>query len=193
MKKIAGALLLSAFIATPALADNTDTFYFGADFGVGKCCNLTNYGGWPGWSNPAVFSIEGGYHFNPVLAVEMGYTTFGDSNGTSPSPFFPYPLTSATLSLSSFNVAFVGNLPLTQQFDLIGKIGLASNSEQYSDASGGYGNYSQSDLMYGLGAEFHVSPQVGLRAMYNNYGKFDNYNPPVKVTSYTLGMVYNFY
>ncbi|MGB7596385.1 MAG: outer membrane beta-barrel protein, partial [Gallionella sp.] len=97
------------------------------------------------------------------------------------------------LSLSSFDVAFVGSLPLTQQFDLLGKIGFANNSEQYSDASGGYDNYSQSDFMYGFGAEFYVSPQVGLRAMYNNYGKFDTFDPPVKVSSFTLGMVYNFY
>ncbi len=76
---------------------------------------------------------------------------------------------------------------------MIGKIGLANNSEQYSDATGAYGTYSQSDLMYGLGAEFYVSPQVGLRAMYNNYGKFDNFDPPVKVSSFTLGMVYDFY
>ena len=46
--------------------------------------------------------------------------------------------------------------------------------------------------MYGFGAEFYVSPQVGLRAMYNNYGKFDTFDPPVKVSSFTLGMVYNF-
>ncbi len=193
MKKLAFAALLSAFVATPALADDTGTFYIGADFGVAKCYNLTNYSGWPNWSNPGVFSIEGGYHFNPVMAVEMGYTTFGDSNGTALSPFAPYPLTYATMSLSSFNVAFVGSLPLTQQFELIGKLGLASNSEQYSDATGAYGNYSQSDLMYGLGAEFYVSPQVSLRAMYNNYGKFDNFDPPVKVSSFTLGMVYDFY
>ena len=117
----------------------------------------------------------------------MGYSTFGDSNGTV-SGGVP-----ATLSLSSFQVAFVGNLPLTQQFDLVGKIGLASNAEDYSDPVNGYGSYSQSDLMYGLGAEYHVSPQVSLRAMYNNYGKFDNFDPPVKVSSFSLGMVYDFY
>ena len=187
MKKLAIAALLSVFIATPALADDTGTFYIGADFGVAKCCNLTNYSGYPGWSNPAVFSLSGGYHFSPVLAVEMGYSTFGDSNGTV-SGGVP-----ATLSLSSFQVAFVGNLPLTQQFDLVGKIGLASNAEDYSDPVNGYGSYSQSDLMYGLGAEYHVSPQVSLRAMYNNYGKFDNFDPPVKVSSFSLGMVYDFY
>ena len=187
MKKLAIVALLSAFIATPVLADDTGTFYVGADFGMAKCCNLTNYSGYPGWSNPAEFSLSGGYHFSPVLAVEMRYSTFGDSNGTV-SNGIP-----ATLSLSSFQVAFVGSLPVGEQFDLLGRIGLASNAEDYSDPFNGYGSYSQTDLTYGLGAQFHISRQISLRAMYNDYGKFDNYDPPVKVSSYTLGMVFNFY
>ncbi len=190
MKKLAIAALLSVFIATPALADDTGTFYFGADFGVAKCCNLTNYSGYPGWSNPAEFSLSGGYHFTPVLAVEMRYSSFGDSNGTVSGGSGGVP---ATLSLSSFQIALVGSLPVGEQFDLLGRIGLASNAEDYSDPVNGYGSYSQSDFTYGLGAQFHVSPQVSLRAMYNNYGKFDNYDPPVKVSSFTLGMVYDFY
>ncbi len=187
MNKFAFAILLTAFIATPAMADDTGTFYLGADFGVAKCCNLTNYSGWPGWSNPGVFRIDGGYHLSRLLAVELGYSTFGDSNGTVNGSV------PATLSLSSFQFAFVGSLPLSPQFDLLGKLGLASNSEQYSDSTGGYGNYSQSDLLLGVGAEFHVNPQVSLRAIFDRYGKFDNFDPPVKVTSFSLGMVYNFY
>lgn len=180
-------MFLSAFVATPALADDTGTYYIGADFGVAKCCNLTNYSGSPGWSNPAVFSLSGGYHFSPALAVEMGYSTFGDSNGTV-SGGVP-----ATLSLSSFYVTFVGSLPVGEQFDLLGRIGLASNNEQYSDVGGYYGKYSQSDLTYGLGAQIHVSRQVSLRVMYDSYGKFDNFDPPVKATSFSMGMVYNLY
>ena len=185
MKKIVIAALLLLFAATPALADNTGRYYFAADFGVANCCNLPNYS--PGWSNPGVIRIAGGYHFSPVFAVELGYSMFGDSNGSAP----PYGL--ATLSLSSFQVVAVGSLPLSPQFDLIGKLGLANNYEDYSDESGGYGSFSQSGLMIGAGAEFHVNSQVSLRALYDNYGKFDNFDPPVKVTSFSLGLVYNFF
>ena len=190
MKKIVIATLLSAFIATPALADNAGQFYVAGDFGAAKCCNLPNYSGWPGWSNPSVFRIAGGYHFSPVFAIEMGYSMFGDSNGTYNTQ---YGLAPATLSLSSFQVSAVGTLPLGQQFDLIGKLGIASNYEGYSDSITGYGSYSQTDLSFGLGAQFHVNSQVSLRAMYDNYGRFDSFDPAVKVTSFTMGMVYNFY
>lgn len=189
MKKFAIATLLSAFIATPALADNIGP-YVAADFGVAKCCNLPNYSGWPGWSTPSVMRITGGYHFSPMIALELGYSWFGDSNGTASTP---HGLAPATLSLSSFQVAAVASLPLSRQFDLIGKLGLASNSEQYWDATGGYGHYSQSDLLFGLGAEIHINPQVSLRALYEDYGKFDNFDPPVKATSFSFGVVYDFY
>lgn len=193
MKKFAIAVLLAAFTATPALADNTGTFYVATDIGVAKCCNLPNYSGWPGWSDPSVLRIAGGYHFSPMFALEMGYSWFGDSNGTAYVPAPYNGLAPATLSLYSFQVAAVASLPLTRQFDLIGKLGLASNSEQYWDATGGYGNFSQSDLLVGVGAEFHINPQVSLRLLYDDYGKFDNYDPPVEATSFSLGMVYNFY
>ena len=180
MKKSAIAALLTAFIATPALADNTGNFYVAADFGSATYSNL------PGWSNPGVIRIAGGMHLSPVLAVELGYSMFGDSNTVLPT-WGP-----ATISASSFQVAAVASLPLSRQFDLIGKLGLANNYEDYSDASGGSGSWSQSDLLIGFGAQINVNSQVSVRALYDSYGKFDNFFPPMKATSVSLGVAYNF-
>jgi OOP family OmpA-OmpF porin len=180
MKKIVIATLLSAFIATPALADNTGKFYVAGDFGS------ATYSGLPGWSNPNVIRIAGGFHFSPVFAVEMGYSMFGDSNTIDPL-YGP-----AAISASSFQVAAVGSLPLSPQFDLIGKLGLASNVEDYSDSTGYTASYSRSDLLIGFGAQFNVNSQVSVRALYDDYGKFDNFFPPMKATSLSLGVVYNF-
>lgn len=179
MKKIVIAALLSAFISTPALADNTGKFYVAGDFGS------ATYSGLPGWSNPNVVRIAGGFHFSPVFAVEMGYSMFGDSNTIDPT-YGP-----ATISASSFQVSAVGTLPLSPQFDLIGKLGLASNYEEYSDATGYSASWSHSDLLIGFGAQFNVNSQVSVRALYDNYGKFDNFFPPMKATSLSLGVVYN--
>jgi opacity protein-like surface antigen len=177
MKKIVIAVLLSAFIAAPALADNTGRFYFAGDFGSAK------YSGLPGWSNPNVIHIAGGFHLSPVFAVELGYSMFGDST---------HLYGTAATSASSFQVAAVGSLPLSPSFDLIGKLGLSSNYEEYSDANGNTANWSRSDLLFGFGAQFNVNPQVSVRALYDNYGKFDNFFPPMKATSISLGVVYNF-
>lgn len=180
MKKIVIAALLSVFIATPALADNTGSFYVAGDFGS------ATYSGLPGWSDPNVIRIAGGFHFSPVLAVEMGYSKFGDSDTIDPT-YGP-----ATISASSFQVSAVGSLPLGPQFDLIGKMGIASNREHYSDATGYSARWSQSDLLIGFGAQFNFNSQVSLRALYDHYGKFDNFVPPMKAASLSFGVVYNF-
>lgn len=179
MNKIFIAALLSAVFATPALADNSGKYYVGGDFGTATYSNM------PGWSNPTVIRIAGGYHFSPVFAVEMGYSMFGDSTaiiGGVP----------ATTSASSFQVSAVGSLPLNNQFDLIGKLGLASNSQDFADATGYSLSWSQGDLLIGFGAQFHINSQVTVRALYDNYGKFDNTYYPMKASSFSLGVTYDF-
>jgi opacity protein-like surface antigen len=180
MTKIVIALLLSAFIASPALADNSGTFYVAGDFGS------ATYSGLPGWSDPNVSRIAGGFHFNPAFAVEMGYSKFGDSNTIDPT-YGP-----AKISASSFQVSAVGTLPLSPQFDLIGKLGVTGNREHYSDATGYSASWSQSDLLIGFGGQFNFNSQVSVRMLYDNYGKFDNFHPPMKATSLSLGVVYTF-
>jgi OmpA-OmpF porin, OOP family len=179
MKKIVIAALLSAVIATPALAGNTGKYYVAGDFGTASYSNM------PGWSNPTVIRIAGGYHFSPVLAVEVGYSMFGDSSATLAG-------VPATTSASSFQISAVGSIPLNKQFDLIGKLGLASNSEDYADATGYSASWTQSDLLIGFGAQFHVNPQVSVRALYDHYGKFDNWFLPMKATSFSVGVTYDF-
>lgn len=185
MKKIAMIALLYACIATPALADNTGKFYVAGDLGSATYTNMSPF------PNPNVLRIAGGYHFSPNLAAEVGYSKFGDStvnfigSGT------------ATVSASSFQIAAVGTLPLSPQFDLIGKLGLANNSETDSltvfGVGSASGSYSQTDLLVGLGAQFHVNQEVSLRLLYDNYGKFDNFSSPMKASSVSVGVVYNFH
>lgn len=81
MKKIAIVALLSAFVATPALADNSGRFYMGGDLGAASFSNATLLvNGAPNtFPNPGVIRIAGGFHFNPMVAVEVGYSIFGDS------------------------------------------------------------------------------------------------------------------
>lgn len=179
MKKFAIALVLSAFVAAPALADNTGNFYVAGDFGAATYSNVAPF------PNPSVVRIAGGFHFSPVFAIELGYSMFGDSNAilTCCGP--------ATLSASSLQVAAVGSLPLSRQFDLIGKLGVASNREDYSDSIGTL-SWSQNDLLIGFGAQFHFNSQVSMRVLFDSYGKFDNYYYPMKASSFSLGVAYDF-
>lgn len=180
MNKYAIAVLVSVFIAAPALADNTGRYYVAGDIGTATYHNLP-------FPSSSVVRIAGGYHFNPVLAAEMGISFFGDSTAYVGSAYDP-----VTITLSSFQVAVVANVPLSRQFDLIGKMGVASNGEDWADSLGTL-TYYHSDLLFGFGAQFHVNSQTSLRLLYDNYGKFDSTNLPVKASSVSLGLVYDFY
>ena len=139
-----------------------------------------------------MFRIAGGYHFSPTLAAEVGYSKFGDSTLTNGT-------VSGTVSASSFQIAAVGSLPLNPQFDLIGKIGLASNKQQIDAKLSGVTlastSASKSDLLIGLGAQYNVNSQTSVRVQYDNFGEFGNFGltgKPMKASAFSLGVAYNF-
>lgn len=194
MKKIAIVALLSAFVATAALADNTGKFYIAGDLGKASYSNVTvpAVGGFAetAFPNPGMVRIAGGYHFSPMLAAEIGYSMFGDSTIDYAS------IGKATLALSSFQVAAVGTYQLNPQFDLTGKLGASSNTAKLT-GTGGFAainsSGSQSDLLVGVGAQYNVSSQVSIRAQYESFGKFSEDAQPIKATAFSLGVAYNFY
>lgn len=179
MKRIAIAALLASFVAAPALAANTGKAYVAGDLGFASYTN-TGY-----FANPGMVRIAGGYHFSPMLAAEIGYTSFADS--TYSSGYW-----STTLSASSFQVAGVLSLPLNAKFDLLGKLGMANNSAKVTDNNGYYASYSQSSLMFGVGAQYHLDSQLSIRAQYEDYGNFQSYSPAMKATTVSVGVAYNF-
>lgn len=178
MKKFAIVALLSAFVATPALANNTGKMYIAGDLGSATYSNMSIF------PNPGVVRFAVGSHTSPNSAVEVGYSVFGDSTVTGPGG-------SVTVSASAFQVAAIGNLPLNPQFDLIGKLGLSHNSTKGGGLAAGISTSSNS-MMFGVGAQYHMNPQVSLRAQYDDYGDFESGASPMKATAVSLGVVFNF-
>ena len=191
MKKIAIVALLSAFVATPALADNTGRFYMGGDLGAANFNNATLIvnGATNTFPNPGVIRIAGGFHFSPMMAVEVGYALFGDSTLQGAGGSF-------TLQARSLQVSAVGSLPLSPQFDLIGKVGLSNNSYTVKTTGNAFmlsgGTSSQSDILLGIGAQYHINPKMALRAQYESFGKFNNYAQPLTATALSIGMIFDF-
>lgn len=192
MKKIAIVAFLSAMSASPAWADSTGKMYIAGDLGAANFTNATMGfvgGGQATFPNPGVIRIAGGFHFSPMMAIEAGYTIFGDSTITVPGGSF-------ILQARSLHVAAVGSLPVNPQFDLTGKIGLTNNSYTMQTTGGAFvvngANSSQSDILLGVGAQLHLNSQMTLRAQYENYGKFDNFAQPLSASTISVGMVLNF-
>jgi OOP family OmpA-OmpF porin len=193
MKKITTVVLLFAFVAPPALADNTGKAYVAGDLGSASYSNVTvpAGGGYPAgtFPNPAMVRIAGGYHFSPIFAAEIGYSKFGDTQ-------LDYAgVGIATLSMNSFQVAAVGTFPVSPQFDLIGKLGLSRNTVNLT-GTGGFSSInnssSQTDLLVGAGMQYNLNSQVSIRAQYDSFGKFTNDSQPITASAISVGVAYNF-
>lgn len=188
MKKHAIALLLSALFVAPAFANNAGKFYFAADMGPATYINVGGYS----TAGTYIARIAGGYYINPAFAIEVGYTRFSDnviSNSTD----------NATLTASAIQIAAVGVYPLSNQFDLTGKLGMSMNRTrdagryQSGATSSTWDNsYTNAGLLYGVGAQYHLTSQLNLRAQYESFGSMTNTTPAVSATAFSVGIAYKF-
>lgn len=145
MKKISIALLLSAFIAAPAVAADTG-YYAGIKLGSANK-NV------PGQSETnSAIGVFGGYSFNPNVAVELGYTDMGTA-------------AAGLIKFTSWDVSAVGTFPINEQFSIYGKLGMASTKEEALGLSG-----TRSAATYGLGGLFNATPNIGVRLGWEHYG-----------------------
>jgi OOP family OmpA-OmpF porin len=171
MKKIAIAVLLSAFVAAPAVAAD---MYVGVNVGSAKI-DSSNL------STTTSFALLGGYTFNQYFAAEIAYIDFGSKDYRDPV-FGPFSVKSSAWSISG-----VGSYPFNEQFSVFGKLGIASTSTDTSGSS-----TSKSDLTYGIGGQFNVNKQIGIRLGYDVYKVTDAASSTFdqKVTS--IGAVFKF-
>jgi len=198
MKKLVAALLLFSAAVTPTLAADQGGYVAvdigratlsGADFG-GNFGNLT-------FPNPGTIHLDGGYHFDRNFGIEGGLVLNGDSTLNSLQGGVA---ATETLKTSAVYIAAVGTLPLSDQFDLFGKLGLSSIGVDYSSNAFGSLTQSQGNIMYGLGAQVNVSRNIGIRLQYENFGKVDfptgTFGLPrtisVGLSTVTVGGVFSF-
>ncbi len=157
MKKIAAVVLLSAVVAAPAFAAD-EGFYAGVTLGNGKP-NVTPSA--VALSKKADFIYGGllGYQYNKNLAVEAQFTGVGKATDAAGN----------TIKGDAFGLTAVGILPLNESFSLLGKLGVASAKTTSSGAATNLGA-SRTAATYGLGAQYNVSQNLGLRLNWDRYG-----------------------
>lgn len=131
-----------------------------------------------------------GYHFNPYIAIEAGYVDLGTAEYRATGTVNPPgPIVSAPTSLdvdlesTAFSLAALGSLPLTDLFDLHGRLGflfaktdltvtariassVATDTETLDSFSG----------FFSVGAGFNLGPHWSLSldwTRYDNVGDED--------------------
>jgi hypothetical protein len=123
------------------------------------------------FNKPAVYNLDVGYQVNKNFAVEGGYigsnsATYSASGGNLARPV------NASTKISGWTVAAVGILPLTDQFSLLGKWGLAGIKESATVTGLGVPtstNGTITDVTYGIGAKYDFTHAVFGRLDIDSY------------------------
>jgi len=178
MKKFALVAAVAATLSTlPAAAQ----WYAGAGFGRGNLdVNGTDL---TGLSNATVedgattWGLNLGYRFHPNFAVEAGYYDLGKYDFAGRAGVVNV---TGNAKLESYSLSLVALAPLSDQFDVYGRIGYAHSKFKFS-ASGpinsAFAADTQEEATYGVGAHWWFTRQVGLYGewMKNDKTKLDNY------------------
>lgn len=175
MKKILVASLLSTLFAAPAFAAVPGA-YVALDLQNWSATNTAPFG------NPGMgLRIGGGYRFTPNVGVEVDY----GQSGNSSSVF------GTTYKVTATQLAVVGTYPINPQFDVFGKVGMSANKVSLS--AGTCTNCSKTDVLFGVGGQYNINQQVGIRLQYESLGKATNTGTnDMTASTLSLGAVYAF-
>ena len=187
MKKawIVIAGLAAAAMALPASAQqrfDSSAAYLGLSVGQSKFSDACEgAGGVITCDNKdTAFRIFGGYQFHPNIAVELGWADLGKATASG------FGVT-ATAEASAFDLVGVLSWPIGNAFSIYGKVGLYHGEAEGGGIAGGASD-SVTDLTYGLGAQFNLGRNVGLRAEWQRYNDFSGSDIDVL----SIGVLYRF-
>lgn len=141
-KKWMTAILGAAAMAlsTGAFAQMmTPSFYAGVELGSSDS----------GSNSDIATRVFGGFRFHPNIAAEIGYGFLYDKGADE---------------VSALEVAAVGMYEVAPQITLLGKLGFA-NIERDS----GTGSEDSTELLFGVGAQYDVTRNLGARLMLTRY------------------------
>jgi OmpA-OmpF porin, OOP family len=156
MKRISIALLgaIGMAMALPAAAQREmlSSVYVGADVGQSKLKDCVA----PGCDDKdTAWGLFAGYQFNRNIAAEVAYHKLGS---------FSTP--AGDIDAKSWEVVAVPSWPLSNQFSVYGKLGAYRGKLE-----GGGASEKNTDLTYGLGLQFDLNRNVGLRGEWQRYPK----------------------
>jgi OOP family OmpA-OmpF porin len=149
MKLVYAAVAATLLVASPVMAADDGGFYVGAGIGI--------FGVEEGSfdESDTGFKLFGGWMFNQYVGGELEYIdggTVGDSD--------------LGVDSTGINLALKGNWPVTEQFDVFGKVGYFfwDADIDLTGDSGQEQNESGSDLSWGIGAGYDFTPNFGVIA-----------------------------
>jgi len=175
MKKIIAVSMLSALIAAPAMAAGTGP-YVALDAQSWSTSNNDPLG------NPGLgLRIGVGYNFTPNVGLEADYEQSGNSSSVA----------GVSDKISAAQLAVVGTYPINPDWNVFAKLGMSANKVSVSGA--GCTSCSKTDFLYGIGGQYNINPNWGVRLQYESIGKVTNTGTnDLSANTISLGVVYAF-
>lgn len=148
MKKITLLSFILTLASAPAIAEG---MYIGVKLGQANYDynKITN-------NDQSAFGLMAGFVITETATVEVEYNNLGG-----------YDSATGNVSGRAFSLSGIGLIPLNSQFSLFGKLGLTSTTlddKAKPPRFVGDVSYSNTGLNFGLGAQYNISPFVGVRA-----------------------------
>jgi len=212
MKRLT-VLVLGIFLSFNCYAGNP---YIGAGFGQAKAKdagNCSDFSG-PGLFNPGYscsiddtdtsFDLFLGYAITPNISAELGYVDLGkytlDASGTVFGTSTPVAL-NGDIKAKGWTMSAVGTLPLQPSFSLLGRFGffiwnvdISVNASSGSLSGSASDSASGTDPLFGIGAQWNVNKNLGLRGEWTHYVDVGDENTTGQsdVDNLSISVLYNF-
>jgi len=173
--KVLLAACLALTFSTPAAAQN---WYAGASFGQATAqdivCDLDI--SCSSDDSDSGIKVFAGNQMSPNFAIEFGYADLGEFSASGTDSFLG--TASVAAETTALFVTANGIMPVAQNFNLFGKVGIARWDMDLSATSSVFGSGSLSDdgfdIMFGIGASFAVGQMVSIRAEWERFAVGDS-------------------
>jgi OOP family OmpA-OmpF porin len=143
--------------------------------------------------------LQGGYRFNPYLAVEAGYIDFGKAKYQAS---YAGGSAQGSLKAGGVDMAVLGSLPVNDNFSVFGKVGVVDAKVESSLTAGAPATFlaSGSDSVYsikpllGVGAIYKLTQNIDLRGDYDYVGGLGKSSKTgqMDASMFSVGVAYNF-
>src|SRR5712691_4332545 len=191
---LVAALLGAAVMAAPAVsmaqARGDTGWYVGASVGQSKA-KVADCAGFSSCdTKAAAFGILGGYQINRNFAAELGYHDFGRVTLSGPG--------SANIKANAAELVGLGTYPFANRFSVYGKLGAYHAESKASASIAGLGSGSlkdrNTDLTFGLGAQYDVTREAGVRAEWQRYKNVggDDTGGKSDIDVISIGLIWRF-
>lgn len=181
-------ILLAAVLSASTLPALAEGFYVAGDIGeskiqfdIGDDYSLSK--------TDTTYSLGIGFDINKFFAVEVGFRDLGTLKEDGDDYDFSW---STKLDTTAIQASVVGKLPVSDVFDIYGRLGFAKldMDYKYSEDNGYRESSSESEnkAFFGVGASYSITPEFAIRAEYNQYAKIDD----LKLSALTVGATYRF-